>query len=755
MPHHSNHPYIKRAVRTATVGVLAAAVIGGGVSWGLSASNTDAAPANLGQHGGAARLDGDQSDTIKALINPAKAKNVILLIGDGMGDSEITSARDYEYGAAGRLPGIDALPLTGQYTTYSLKKGTTQPDYVPDSAATGTAWSTGTKSYDNAVSVDTYGVPQTSLLELAKANGLKTGVVTTSEIQDATPAVQLAHISQRSCYGPVKTSTTCASEALENGGPGSITEQMLNTRPDVTLGGGAATFNEVAKAGQYKNQTLLAQAQTRGYQLVNDKDGLAAVTKADQDAPLLGLFHAGNMDVRWKEIPATNGGADLPAARCQVNPTRNLGQPTLGAMTEKAISLLDNDKGFFLQVEGASIDKKDHSADACGQIGETIDLDEAVQEALKFAEEQGNTSVFVTADHAHTSQIVDGNTPGLSVNLLTNEGSELKISYGTAPIGGSQQHTGSQLRVAGYGPRAANVIGLTDQTDLFFTMRDALGLKTVANPVVAPQIVTGPQHTSVAEGGSATFGVTTDESVATYQWQLKQAGAANFTDLTGETSDILTLAGLTATDNGSEVRVVVTNKVGKTTSAAARVTVTLENDGRLAASSVPAVVGATRVGSTLTGSAGVWNRSDVAFTYSWLRNGKAISGAVKSTYKITAADAGATLSLRVQATKAGFKTGTALSLSTAKVAKVTPKITAAVAKKALAVTVSYSGLTSVTGTVSVFDGKTVVKTGVHLVKGKATVSLASLKKGKHNLRVAFFGNEQLNSGSKNLTVRIK
>src|SRR3546814_8415187 len=76
-------------------------------------------------------------------------------------------------------------------------------------------------------------------------------------------------------------------------------------------------------------------------------------------------------------------------------------------MTQKAIDLLKvNDNGFFLQVEGASIDKQDHAANACGQIGETVDLDEAVQKALEFAKTDGETLVIVTADHAHTSQIV-------------------------------------------------------------------------------------------------------------------------------------------------------------------------------------------------------------------------------------------------------------------------------------------------------------------------------------------------------------
>ena len=134
--------------------------------------------------------------------------------------------------------------------------------------------------------------------------------------------------------------------------------------------------------------------------------------------------------------------------------------------------------GFFLQVEGASIDKQDHAANACGQIGETVDLDEAVQVALAFAARDGNTSVFVTADHAHTSQIVEAGsvTPGYTVNLLTADDAPMTINYATAEKGSSMQHTGTQLRIAGYGPGAANVVGLTDQTDLNTTIRRILGL---------------------------------------------------------------------------------------------------------------------------------------------------------------------------------------------------------------------------------------------------------------------------------------
>ncbi len=465
--------------RRAVLALSAVAALSGSAALGGYASARLADPSDdLSQHGAARRLDGDQTATVKDATIGGRAKNVILLIGDGMGDSEITIARNYAEGAAGRFAGIDALPLTGQYTTYSLDKTTGLPDYVPDSAATGSAWATGTKTYDNAISVDLDGAPEQSLLELAQLNGLKTGDVSTAEIQDATPAVQVAHISARKCYGPVATSASCPDEALENGGPGSITEQLLETRPDVTLGGGAATFAETATAGEYAGMTLAEQAGDRGYTTVTDKAGLDAVTVADQGAPLLGLFAPGNLAVRYTGPAATVGGAKLAPQECTPNPARPDTQPSLGDMTSKAIELLDNPDGFFLQVEAASIDKQDHAANACGQIGETVDLDEAVQVALAYAEEQGNTSVFVTADHAHSSQLIEvGSTsPGVSVALTTADGAPMAVNYGTSPAGGSQQHTGSQLRVAGYGPQAANIVGLTDQTDLFFTMARALGL---------------------------------------------------------------------------------------------------------------------------------------------------------------------------------------------------------------------------------------------------------------------------------------
>lgn len=439
-----------------------------------------AAQGDLTQPGGARRLTQDQTEMLKASLSNGTAKNVILLIGDGMGDSEITAARNLAMGAGGFFKGIDALPLTGQYTHYSLDKESHKPSYVTDSAASATAWSTGTKTYNGALGVDVNGKDHVTILELAKAAGKAIGNVSTAELEDATPAALVSHVISRKCYGPEKTSELCAGNALEQGGKGSIAEQLLKTRADVTLGGGGKTFSEVAKAGDYQGKTLREQAQSMGYQLVSDLNGLNAVSSASQDKPVLGLFADGNMPVRWQGPKASyHGNIDKPVVTCEPAKDRAASVPTLAQMTEKAIALLsENQKGFFLQVEGASIDKQDHAANPCGQIGETVDLDEAVQKALEFARKEGNTLVIVTADHAHSSQIVENGTkaPGLTQALNTKDGAVMTISYGNSE-GESQEHTGTQLRVAAYGPHAANVVGLTDQTDLFYTMRDAMGIQ--------------------------------------------------------------------------------------------------------------------------------------------------------------------------------------------------------------------------------------------------------------------------------------
>ncbi|SDY36657.1 alkaline phosphatase [Amycolatopsis xylanica] len=420
---------------------------------------------------------GDRTQDVRSEIRGGAARNVILFIGDGMGHQEITAARNYERGAAGRLA-MDELPLTGDYTTYAVEKNNpSKPDYVTDSAASGTGWATGVKTYNGAISVDAYGNPVPTILELAKRSGLRTGDVTTAEVQDATPAVLGAHVVSRDCKGPVETTAKCAVNAKENGGDGSISEQLVQTRPDVLLGGGAKYFNQTVTAGKFKGKTALDQAKAAGYQVVKTADELGAVKKGK---PVLGLFADGNMPTNWGGPLAKQGGT--PPSRCTANPALPKTQPKLADQTRKALELLNDrraDKGFFLQVEGASIDKQDHAADPCGQIGETIDFDAAVAAGMAFARSNPDTLVLVTADHGHTSQIVPNGqaTPGQTATLVTNEGANMTLNYATAFPGSSMEHTGTQVRIAGYGPQAANIVGLTNQTDVFGTLKRALRLR--------------------------------------------------------------------------------------------------------------------------------------------------------------------------------------------------------------------------------------------------------------------------------------
>ena len=179
------------------------------------------------------------------------------------------------------------------------------------------------------------------------------------------------------------------------------------------MGGGAETFAQTATAGEYKGKTLEVQAKERGYQIVRTAGELAGVTKADQDAPLLGLFADGNMPVRWTGPAAVRQGylqARRPSA--PTTPSAARAVPKLADMTQQGDrSAAGSDKARrqgLLPAGRGRIDRQaDHAADPCGQIGETVDFDEAVQKALDFAKKDGNTLVIATADHGHTSQIVE------------------------------------------------------------------------------------------------------------------------------------------------------------------------------------------------------------------------------------------------------------------------------------------------------------------------------------------------------------
>lgn len=350
--------------------------------------------------------------------------------------------------------------------------------------------------------------PQLNLFELAKAAGKATGNVTTAEIQDATPAVLESHSTERGCYGPQGKTDGSSNDALkrclanqlkENGGIGSISEQLLDTRADVTIGGGSKYFRQTVQGGEYAGKTVWEQAKEMGYQTVENDPAAMNALEYKEGQPVLALMSDGNMPTKFNPSKATaqDPAKDANPTVCTMN-DKWLGNQgsSLADMTKKALDLLEANpasdaNGYFLQVEGASIDKQDHAGNACGQIGETDDFDQAIAYAMKNVD-LTNTLVIVTADHAHTSQILNAQPAyALSTVLKTADGNNMVVSYGTAEAdsrdedggynGGDMAHTGTQLRIAASGPGAQRVIGLTDQTDNFYTIANTLGLASTSD----------------------------------------------------------------------------------------------------------------------------------------------------------------------------------------------------------------------------------------------------------------------------------
>ena len=188
------------------------------------------------------------------------------------------------------------------------------------------------------------------------------------------------------------------------------------SRPDVTMGGGAETFAQTATGGDYQRQDAGGAGQgarlpdrphrRRIDQRQQGRSGRPAARAVRRRQ------HAG---AAGPDPPAVRQGYLQPAAKCTDNPEHGFGRTEIGRHDAEGDRparrahrrRAEPGQGLLLQVESASIDKRDHAADACGQIGETVVFDEAVKKAIDFAKKDGNTLVIATADHGHTSQIVE------------------------------------------------------------------------------------------------------------------------------------------------------------------------------------------------------------------------------------------------------------------------------------------------------------------------------------------------------------
>lgn len=449
-----------------TVAVLIAMFVGG-AAVGIAANRKNSADPT------------DRTKQIRKHIRGGKVRNVILFVGDGMDETAVTAARNYELGAAGRFT-MDRMRIAGSVTTYGLNElmgvGDGKPFYVTDSAASGTAWATGHKTGLLRISTEAFtNKPLTTLAELAQKKGYRTGNVTTDTVTGATPAVLMSHVGVRNCQAPGDVGA-CGDDLKSEGGLGSISEQAADSRMDLILGGGLSKFEETIPYGPDQDKTVIESAQRQGFGVFSDPSKL----RYRGNKRLFGLFAGGTMTPEWSGQPATRD-TPVPLQRCETD-NRPADQPSLTQMTRHGIGYLNRrsrgkKKGFFLQVEGAGIDKGAHAANPCRQIGETVEFDNAITAAVEFAKKQRRTMVIVTADHAQSGQILPGLGADKNAILITNEGGRMVMGYATARGDSSQEHTGITVPVRALGPQAAHLMGMRNQTGIFHVIANALKLK--------------------------------------------------------------------------------------------------------------------------------------------------------------------------------------------------------------------------------------------------------------------------------------
>lgn len=318
----------------------------------------------------------------QAIGDGKKAKNVILMVGDGMSANIRTAARVVSKGMQqGKFNGwleMEKMESLGMVTTSGMDS------IVTDSANSASAYATGHKTAVNAEGVypnntpDPFDDPKVeNIIELLKrTRGMSTGLVTTADITDATPAAMANHT--RSRY---------ESEF--------IAKSYLDPihRPDVLLGGGREWFLPASDGGKRKDQVnLIDTYKKEGYSYVTNASEL---NQASANGKLLGLFRPGNMNVYFDREYTQPNNPDI------VGDYKD--QPTLMEMTSKALNVLDNNQnGFFLMVESASIDKQAHTMDMERVLWDTIEFDQTVGLVKDYVLKHPDTLVIVTADHGHS-----------------------------------------------------------------------------------------------------------------------------------------------------------------------------------------------------------------------------------------------------------------------------------------------------------------------------------------------------------------
>ena len=288
---------------------------------------------------------------------------VVMLVGDGLGFSQIALAR-YASRARGERLAFEAMPVTGLVSTWSAS------NVVTDSGAAATAFAAGVKTDNRFLGLDPARRPVRTLGEAAKEAGWRVGYVTTTRITHATPACFYAH------HGDRYDEQTVAA-------------QLLDADVDVALGGGLASFLPTLEGGtRTDGRDLVAEARSRGIEVQTRPE----TPHWDGNGRLLGLYARSHLAYELDD-------RNLPPERRD---------PTLATLARVALDGLSRSgQPFFLMIEGGRIDHAGHDFDAAGLVAETLRFDEATASVLAWADEHPEALVLLTADHA---------TGGLAIN---------------------------------------------------------------------------------------------------------------------------------------------------------------------------------------------------------------------------------------------------------------------------------------------------------------------------------------------------
>ncbi len=388
-------------------------------------------------------------EIVATTVQGKKAKNIIILIGDGMGASHRTAARimlnGYAQGKANAQLATDKLPFTGMVQTASLNS------IITDSAPGAACYSTGNKSDNNQQGVfpdDTTNNGDNPRVELigeylARTQGKSLGIVTTADVFDATPGAFGSHTQARGAGMGI-----CDNY---------LDEMVPKANLTVLLGGGRKWFLPIGTTGTARTgaandyampadvvagwglptagvagdttRDLLADFTTAGFTYAPDKTTLGA--SAATATKLLGLFSFSNMNIALDKIDGRRGVASPTLGAPVVSAYGFPDQPMLDEMTGAALTVLSkNTNGFVLEIEGASIDKQAHNMDTERWILDMIEFDYAVEKCRQFQAANPETLIIVTADHECAGVAIIGASRVTDANLAVRAASGLGTAVG-------------------------------------------------------------------------------------------------------------------------------------------------------------------------------------------------------------------------------------------------------------------------------------------------------------------------------------